>query len=189
MSPSDVLDYWFSDRARRLWFDKNDAFDEEIRQRFGTLTEEAIAGTHGEWASSPDGALALVIALDQFPRNIFRGSPRAFAGDSRARAYADQAVRHGFDRQLPLERRSFLYMPFQHSESLEDQQRSVDLFTRWVSDHPDAARASAENDLTYAHRHFEIVARFARFPHRNAILGRESTPEEVAFLAGPNSSF
>lgn len=189
MTAQDVLELWFSDRARTLWFDKNDAFDAEIRDRFGTLVDEAIAGKHGDWAATSDGALALVIVLDQFPRNIFRGSPRAFSGDARAREIAGIAIDKQLDRQQPLDRRAFFYLPYQHSESLEDQNRSIELYKKWVEEHDAAGRKSAEEDMVYADRHHEIIRRFGRFPHRNATLGRESTPEELEFLAGPRSSF
>jgi uncharacterized protein (DUF924 family) len=189
VTPSDVLDFWFSDRARPMWWSKNDDFDAEIRPRFGALVDEASAGAHGDWTTQPSGALALVIVLDQFPRNMFRGSPRAFAGDARALEIARATVESGLDTALALEQRQFLYMPFQHSEVLADQDRSIELFTRWVADHDEAARAAVGNDLTYAHRHRDIIQRFHRFPHRNAVLGRTSTPDEIAFLREPNSSF
>lgn len=188
-SSADVLAFWFSDRARKLWFEKNTAFDDEIRDRFGSLVEGAIAGEYGEWTADADGALALVIALDQFPRNMFRGSPRSFSGDARARQIAETAINNGLDLAQPLDRRAFFYLPYQHSESLDDQNRSIELYTKWAAAHPEADRASAEGDLTYVHRHHEIIRRFGRFPHRNAVLGRASTPEEIEFLAGPNSSF
>lgn len=186
---NDVLEFWFGDRARSMWWTRDDAFDAEIRQRFGGLVAEALDGGHGDWAATAGGALALVIVLDQFPRNIYRGTPRAFAGDTRARQVAGEAVQRGFDLEVPLDRRFFLYMPFEHSEQLADQERSVALFERWVEQHDEAARAEVVDHLDYARRHHEIVERFGRFPHRNAVLGRESTPEELAFLQQPGSSF
>jgi uncharacterized protein (DUF924 family) len=186
---TDVLELWFSDDARKHWWSKNDAFDAEIRARFGALVDEAIDGKHEDWISSPETALALVIVLDQFTRNIFRGSARSFSGDPRARAIVNAAVDRGFDTKLSLERRMFLYMPLQHSENLADQKRSVELFTRWAEAHDAKDQKEIENDLVYVRRHYEIIERFGRFPHRNAVLGRETTPEEKAFLAEPMSSF
>lgn len=186
---TDVLEFWFGDRARPMWWTRNDAFDAEIRERFGGLVAEAIDGGHGDWTATADGAVALVIVLDQFPRNIYRGTPRAFAGDARALQVAGEAVQRGFDLAVSLDRRMFLYMPFEHSEQLADQERSIALFGRWVEQHDEAARANAAENLDYARRHHEIIARFGRFPHRNAVLGRASTPEELAFLQQPNSSF
>lgn len=189
LASTDVLDFWFSDRVRPLWFNGNADFDEEIRQRFGDAAAAAIDGELANWEGTADGALALVILLDQVPRNIFRGTPRAFAGDARANRVADSAIARGFDQALPLERQMFLYMPFQHSEQRAEQDRSVELFTRWAEAHSGPERAGAEENLKYAERHHEIVHRFGRFPHRNAVLGRASTPEEIAFLKEPRSSF
>ncbi|HET6468179.1 MAG TPA: DUF924 family protein [Geminicoccaceae bacterium] len=175
----DVLDFWFGERASALWFEKDPAFDAEIRERFLALVEAAAAGAHDDWLETPEGALALVVLLDQFPRNMHRGRPAAFAHDARAREVAAAALARGHDRALPAAQRSFLYLPFEHSEDLVDQDRSVALF-----------RALGDPvGLDYAVRHREIVARFGRFPHRNAILGRASTPEEEVFLEGPQSSF
>lgn len=144
------------------------------------MHENALAGRLDAWAESIDGALALVIALDQFPRNMFRGTPRAFAADAKAREIADQAISRGFDRVLLPPKRGFLYLPFEHSEKLEDQKRCVALF--------EAAGDDADG-LLWAVKHLRIIERFGRFPHRNRILGRESTPEEIEFLTQPDSSF
>lgn len=186
---ADVLAFWFSDRSRPLWFDKNEAFDSEIRKRFTSLVDGAIAGSHRDWIATSDGALALVIVLDQFPRNMFRGSPRAFSGDPHAREVAHIAILNGLDDEQPLDRRSFFYLPYQHSESLADQVRSLELYEHWVAAHDVSTRAAADDEMTYVVRHHDIIRRFGRFPHRNATLGRESTADELAFLAGPNSSF
>jgi uncharacterized protein (DUF924 family) len=187
--PNDILELWFSDRVRPLWFSRSDAFDEELRTRFGALVASAIDGGFEDWRTDPESTLALVLALDQFPRNLYRGTPRAFAGDRRARDVVSAAIARGDDQRHSLERRMFLYMPFQHSEELADQERAVELFTRWANEHQGEERAKAEEDLKYAHRHCEIIRRFGRFPHRNATLGRTSTPEEIAFLDEPMSSF
>ena len=188
-TPNEILEFWFSDRTRPLWFEKNAAFDEEIRVRFGAVIAAACAGELESWSGSAESALALVLLLDQFTRNVYRGTPRAFAGDSRARAVATAAVERGFDRQLPLDRRHFFYLPFEHSEDVGDQRRSVALFRSWAEAHDGAQRDQALAQMTYVYRHQEIVERFGRFPHRNAILGRESTAEELAFLNEPHSSF
>ena len=179
MVPEDVLRFWFGgeDEPREAWFRKDEEFDREIRDRFEGLYEDAASGALDGWRESAEGALALVIALDQFPRNMFRGDPRSYATDEKARETARYAVDRAFDRELPPVRRTFLYMPFMHSEDLEDQRRSVALFE---------GTGEAER---YAVRHKEIVERFGRFPHRNAVLGRTTTPEEAEFLKEPGSSF
>jgi uncharacterized protein (DUF924 family) len=181
-----ILDFWFAARDdagqpayRDQWFKRDDAFDAQIAQRFGATVERALAGELDGWADNADGVLALVILLDQFPRNLFRGTARAFAGDERALRLAKQAIAQGFDRQLPRYNRMFLYLPFEHSENLADQERSVALF----------AALDDNNVARYAVAHRDIVARFGRFPHRNAALGRPSTPEETEFLKQPGSSF
>lgn len=186
---SEVLEFWFGDRARARWFAREPAFDEEIRSRFGAIVDAAATGACDHWIASGDGALALVILLDQFPRNLHRGSARAFAHDAQARDVAASAIASELDVTAPLDRRRFFYLPFQHSEALPDQVRSVELFSRWASEHPAASRADADDEMTYVHRHHEIILRFGRFPHRNAALGRSSTAAELAFLAEPGSSF
>jgi uncharacterized protein (DUF924 family) len=186
---SEVLAFWFGDRARARWFARDPAFDEDLRARFGAVVDEAASGACDHWAASGDGALALVILLDQLPRNLHRGSARAFATDAHARRVAAGAIANQLDVTAPLDRRRFFYLPFQHSESLPDQVRSVELFSRWASEHHGASRADADDEMTYVHRHHEIILRFGRFPHRNAALGRSSTAAELAFLAEPGSSF
>jgi uncharacterized protein (DUF924 family) len=184
-----VLDFWFSDRARLLWFEKDAAFDAEIRDRFGAAIERAIAEDFEDWRQDRDGALALLILLDQMTRNIFRGDPRAFAGDRRARAVAGAAIAVGLERSLPFMRRRFFYLPYEHSEDPGDQERSLALFTELMAAAAPEERGDAEEQLIAAERHHYIIRRFGRFPHRNAVLGRISTAEEVQFLIEPNSSF
>lgn len=181
-----ILDFWFgapgSDAygtPREAWFKPDEAFDAGIRQRFETALGEAAVGAHDGLLDTPEGALALTILLDQFPRNIYRGTPRAFTFDPQALAAARRALEAGHDQAVAPFQRTFLYLPFEHSESLADQERSVALFTA----------LGDENALDYAIRHRDIIVRFGRFPHRNAILERESTPEETTFLDQPNSSF
>jgi uncharacterized protein (DUF924 family) len=174
-SVEDVLAFWFADP--RQWWKKDDAFDAKIRDRFHGLHETIAAGEREDWLETPRGALAYVIVLDQFSRNMFRGSGRTFETDERALAAARRALGLGFDRGLSDDERMFLYMPFMHSEDIADQDRCVELFSTL----PQGRR--------YAEQHRAIVRRFGRFPHRNALLGRPSTPEEIEFLKGPGSSF
>lgn len=188
-TPSEVLEFWFSEQARPFWFEKNAAFDAAIRERFADTARAAAAGALDDWARTAPGSLALVIALDQFPRNLYRGSARAFAGDARALAVTDQAITRRFDQETALDRRALFYMPLEHSESLADQQRSIALFQAWAEAHDGAARERALEMMPYVHRHAEIIRRFGRFPHRNEALGRESTEAEIAFLREPMSSF
>jgi uncharacterized protein (DUF924 family) len=168
-----LLDYWYSPRISKHWFASTPALDEEIRQRYEALWRRAAAGELDGWASSPEGALALAIVLDQLPLNMYRGKPMAFATEQNAVAVAKQAVAQGLDQLLPNDRRVFLYMPLMHSENLDDQNQSVTLFQQ---------NGLAAN-LPFAEHHRGIVRRFGRFPHRNAILNRESTPDEIAYLA------
>jgi uncharacterized protein (DUF924 family) len=188
-SPSDVLEFWFSEQSRALWFEKNAAFDEAIRGRFEDTVRAAAAGELEHWERTAPGALALVIVLDQFPRNLYRGSARAFAADARAREVADRAISRRLDQDIPLAQRHFLFLPFEHSESTGDQERSIALFQAWAEAHDGPARDRALEQMRYVHRHAEIVARFGRFPHRNEALGRESTEAEIAFLREPMSGF
>jgi uncharacterized protein (DUF924 family) len=176
VAASDLLAFWFDQAGPERWFAGDAGFDAEIRARFQTLHEAAAAGAHDDWAGTPLGATALCILLDQVPRNLFRGTPRAFATDAKALAVARTAVDQGFDRDPTLGEghRLFLYLPFEHSEDLADQQRSVAL---------SAAGLTYPEYVDYARRHLAVIERFGRFPHRNAILGRAGTPEEEAHLA------
>jgi uncharacterized protein (DUF924 family) len=166
-----LLDFWYSERIAKHWFSSTPALDEEIRSRFEPIWQRAVAGELDAWADTPEGALALAIVLDQLPLNMFRGRPAAFATEQRAVVVARRAVARGFDKQLARDRLLFLYMPFMHSENRDDQDLSVALFQQ------------AGLDSHWAEHHRGIVRRFGRFPHRNAILGRESTPEELGYLA------
>ena len=175
----DVLAFWFGELDRKAWFVRDAAVDEQIRARFGPLIEQLAARPVDEALTSPDRALATVIALDQFPRNVFRGTARAFATDALALAVAKAAIDRGLDSQVPAARRVFFYLPLEHSEALADQDRCVELT---------AALGDAEY-ARYAVLHRDVIARFGRFPHRNDILGRTPTLEELAFLREPGSSF
>ena len=178
--PCEILDFWFAPGTEEKWFGPPPGFDAEITGRFGALFEKAAKKTLGDWEDRGDGALALVIVLDQFPRNMFRGSPRAFASDALARAVAERAIAQGHDLAQPIERRSFFYLPFEHSEDIEDQRRSCALT---------AERCDIGEYRDYAERHRAVVERFGRFPHRNAVLGRRSTPAEIDYLASRDTPF
>jgi uncharacterized protein (DUF924 family) len=189
-----LRDFWFGvasgpefGRPRKIWFEKDAAFDKLCAQFLVDL-ERAARGDYDALAGTPAGAVALAVLLDQLPRNLFRGTARAFATDPQARDVARRAVDAGFDRLLSPVERVFLYLPFEHSESFADQRRSLALFESLpaTADFPAAER---DRTIDYARRHLVIVERFGRFPHRNAALGRASTPEELAFLKEPNSSF
>jgi uncharacterized protein (DUF924 family) len=192
MTPQDVLDFWFGapssptfGQPRREWFVKNDDFDHTIRTRFGATIAQALAGGLREWdAEGPQGVLARILVLDQFTRNAHRNTPTSFAGDALALAAARALVDSGADKELPPQLRAFAYMPFEHAEDAYMQERAVELFGALVAEHP-----GFDEMLDYAHRHRGVIARFGRFPHRNEILGRASTPDEVEFLRQPGSRF
>jgi uncharacterized protein (DUF924 family) len=200
MDPSEeILAFWFgaafdpaappaADR-QRLWFGKNDATDRLIRERFGGDVERAARGGLERWAGEPRGRLALIILLDQFTRNIYRDSPQAFACDHKALALCRDGVTHGHDRALPPLQRVFFYLPMEHAEDLAEQERCVAAFETLLTEAPPGAEKAFEGFLDYARRHRDIIARFGRFPHRNAVLGRPSTAEEQEFLTRPGSSF
>jgi len=186
----EILDFWFGQpdeadygKQRSFWFTKKPEFDQEVRTRFLTYYEQAVAGKLDPWKNSPRSCLALIVLLDQFPRNMFRGTAQAFASDPQALSAAQGAVANGYDQELLMVQRCFVYLPFEHSENLAHQRQSVKLFAT-LSDDPD-------NDavLDYAIRHYWVIHRFGRFPHRNKILGRATTPEEAEFLKQPGSSF
>lgn len=184
MTQDTVLAFWFAEGLegwRKAWFEKNDAFDAACREAFGPLVVPAREGALDGWAATPQGALALLLLLDQAPRNLFRGSAEAFASDAHARAVARRAVlAERFDLALPPVARVFLYLPFEHGEAMADQDLSVALY-EGLRDIPALAAPGAVID--YAWRHRAVIERFGRFPHRNAALGRESTPAEQAWLA------
>lgn len=179
MEPGAVLDFWFREHGAESWFAKASSFDAAIRDRFGVVHALACQGGLDHWADDPYGRLALILVLDQFSRNLYRGDARAFAADPAALALARRTVDEGMDRSFGPQERMFVYLPFEHSESKADQERSVALFA--ALGNPDL--------LDWAQRHKAIIDRFGRFPHRNAALGRPSTPDEQAFLEQPGSSF
>ena len=192
-----LLDAWFDDAlagpdaaGARMgwWFGPDQRRDAELRERFGPLAEDCAAGRCNEWSDDPEGRLALIVALDQLPRNLYRGSARAFACDPWSAALCMAAVLTGQDRELAPIQRMFLYMPLQHFEDLAAQDAGVALYTQVADERPETA-LYRNGFLKYARLHRDIVARFGRFPHRNAALGRESTPEETAYLAGDAPRF
>ncbi|MFM9884621.1 MAG: DUF924 family protein [Burkholderiales bacterium] len=186
----EVLDFWFGPadseafgKPREIWFKKDDAFDRALRERYGPLWEQVRAAALSDWDASPRALLAFIIVCDQFPRNMFRGESQSFATDPLALGAARRMLERGWDQQLLSVEKAFAYLPFEHSESLADQDRSVALF----GGDPDDAVLKGYAD--YAVRHRDFIARFGRFPHRNAILGRISTPAEIEFLKQPGSTF
>ena len=181
-----VLDFWFGPpplAPRAAWFGKDVAFDDSIRHRFGDAIEQALSGGLGDWEATSRGALARIVVLDQFTRNAYRDTPRAFAGDALALAGATRLVDSGRDRDLAHVERWFAYLPFEHAEDAAAQARSLVLFERLAADSGDPS------PLEWARRHADVIRRFGRYPHRNAVLGRVSTPEEHEFLQQPGSSF
>jgi uncharacterized protein (DUF924 family) len=196
--PETVLQFWFGTKpddavaAREqssLWWSKRAATDWMIDERFGALRRSAIAGELADWEHAPRSRLALIVLVDQFSRNIFRDTPEAFAHDDQARRWCFDGIARGHDRLLRPIERTFFYLPLEHSESRDDQARSVAMFEALCAEAPPELKASMAGYLDFARRHREIVDRFGRFPHRNRILGRESTDEERSFLAQPGSSF
>lgn len=198
VAPEDVLWFWLGDvdgdgladtALTQRWWRKDPEFDQEIAAKFEPTWQAIMAGDREAWLDDPHSRLAYIIVLDQFSRNMFRGTPRAFEGDAKALGVAADGVKVGLDRALHGHERVFFYMPFMHSEELAVQERGIELF-RALRDQSDGlVREAVAGNVDYARRHRDVIARWGRFPHRNAVLGRESTPEEVEFLKGPNSSF
>ena len=196
--PENVLDFWFgasgsaaeiAGRQRKLWFGKSPTDDLAVIENFAATLPAAAAGKLNHWTATPRGRLALVIVLDQFPHHVHRDRPQAFATDPQALAQSLAALAAGEDRQLAPIERVFLYLPLEHAESLDLQERSVSLYEKLAHEAATGERALFDGFLDYARRHRDVVARFGRFPHRNAILGRPSTPDEVEFLKQPGSRF
>ena len=175
----EILNFWFKECKPEQWFKKKEDFDQMIENRFSSAIENAIAGKLDSWEESETGCLALIILLDQFTRNVFRDTPQAFAGDERALALSKLCFNKDYLTNLDIHRRQFMLMPMMHSENLAVQDTALPLFKKYAS----------EKDYEYAEKHRDIIARFGRFPHRNVILGRKSTNEELEFLKQPGSSF
>ena len=171
-TPEEIINYWYSERVQPLWFNSTPEFDAELKERFEPLVKSAAQGELSNWLESPEGCLALVIVLDQFPLNIYRGKPESFSTEKQAVNIARHAVERGYDKKLPSSQLAFLYMPFMHSESMADQDLSVQLFTS----------AGLKDNAKFAEHHRDIVRRFGRFPHRNKILGRQNSQDELEYL-------
>ena len=186
-SPFDILDFWWRAGPSR-WFARNDGFDKEIRTRFSDAVEASLNGDLDDWAASPHSALALILLLDQFPRNIFRDSGEAFAYDAKALAIAKKLIERGLDR-FYLAEQTFVCLPLEHSEEIENQDRSVELFARMAVEAPDGWKDSKRLGLDFATRHRDLIRKFGRYPHRNEMLGRDSTDEEKAFIAEHGRGF
>ena len=193
MTPKEVLDYWFADAAEagpdklnahfQRWFQGGKETDQEIKDRFGNTVDQAAGGKLPEWENSVDGILALIILLDQFTRNVYRGTGKAFAFDAKAFRLSQKLIESGEDRKLAWPQRGFAYMPMQHAEDRDIQAKGVDTFAGLVDDVPDDLKKIVTGFLSSAREHKAIVDQFGRFPHRNKVLGRESTEEELAYLA------
>jgi uncharacterized protein (DUF924 family) len=184
-----VLTFWFDPANRDEWFASNPQFDTAIRDCFAQDVVLAAEGALTDWSATPSGWLALLIVLDQFPRNLYRGDPRAWMQDLRAQQLALWGIEEGFDRQLPAIQRVFAYIPLEHAEDARLQQQCVALFEALRRDAPSEERDQYMEYIDYARKHQAVIARFGRFPHRNAVLGRTSTPEELAYLAEPGAGF
>lgn len=196
--PEDILDFWFgeldelgcaSPNQRKRWWTKSAEFDESIRANFLGDYESIAAGDRERWRSTPRGALAYIIVLDQFSRNMFRNTAKMFAADPLAREVCCEGLEADFDAELGFDERVFFYLPLEHSEEISDHERCHDAFTALCASAPDSLKADADYYLDYAKQHRAIIERFGRYPHRNEILGRASTEEEIEFLKKPGSSF
>jgi uncharacterized protein (DUF924 family) len=197
-TPFSIRQFWFGDSAddrdtsrqqASLWWSKNDALDRQVRQRFEATLTAAADGQLEAWAATPEGLLALILLTDQFSRNMYRGQARAFAFDALARRWCRLGLEQQFDQALRPIERVFVYLPLEHSEQLADQEQALLLFGRLVSSVPPERQDIYSGYLDYAQQHHDVIARFGRFPHRNAILQRPSTAAELEFLTGPRSSF
>jgi uncharacterized protein (DUF924 family) len=170
--PQEIVDFWFAKDTRKLWFNSTPEFDRQLCENYQSLLEQASRGELDHWMETAEGCLALVVILDQMPLNMFRGSAQSFATEARSREVARIAIDRGFDQQLPEQQKAFLYMPFMHSEALEDQQLALELFDQ----------SGLESNLRFARHHHSIVEKYGRFPHRNAVLGRDSSAAEIEYL-------
>lgn len=175
MSPETIIDFWFAESSKDLWFNSTPELDSQLRDRFVDSWLAAAENKYVDWEGRPEGALALAIILDQFPLNMFRGLPLTFATEAQARKICRSAIEQGFDKQLSVTQRPFIYIPFMHSEDMADQALSIKLF----------GQPGLEENMRFAHHHHDLIRRFGRFPHRNEILGRHSNQDEIDYLASP----
>jgi uncharacterized protein (DUF924 family) len=198
MEPDEILDFWFGDALAspeqldtrsELWFSQNDEFDRQVRRRFGSLPEQAMRAELNAWRGEASSALALVLVVDQFPRNLYRRSARAFEFDPLAREVALESIAGGFDEVLHPLQASFLYLPLEHAEDIGLQERSVQLFEGLAARAPVALRPRFERFSDYARRHRDVIRLFGRFPHRNELLDRQPTPAEIAYLEAGGDTF
>ncbi len=187
--PKDVLDFWFAADSEPVWFERSDEFDRRVRERFGATLEAAARDELDSWCATPEGWLALLLVLDQFSRNIHRDDPRAWAGDAKAQALALAGIARGDDLRLTPLQRVFAYLPLEHAEDLAMQRHCVGLFEQLVASQPAEKRGPFLSYVGYAQKHHDVIDRYGRFPHRNAVLGRASTDAEQDYLAGPGSGF
>jgi len=193
----EILDYWFAAigdgfdvrEQHKIWYGGKKATDDYIRQHYTVQIEQAVSGKLAHWSDTSTGALALVLLLDQFTRNVFRGTEKAFTGDSQALAVVKKSISDGLDTELSIVQRSFFYMPVEHSERLQDQDLCIKLFEKLLQETPVEGKSVVESSLNFAHKHQTIIQQFGRFPHRNELLNRVSTAEEQAFLAGGGARF
>lgn len=196
MEPQEILEFWFGKDLKKNplknakdWFTKNPEFDEEIREQFKPTLEKIAAGEHADWNLSPQGSMAYILVTDQFPRNMFRNLPESFQYDPLALTVLKHGIEQGFDQELSWIERCFYYLPFEHAEDLEMQEASLLAFQNLQRSIPKQYLDHGDEVYDYAIKHWEIIKKFGRFPHRNLILQRESTPEEIEFLKKPGSSF
>ncbi len=178
MQPDDIIEFWLQ-AGPQIWFKKDDAFDQSVKEKFQTLPDQIIEGHYDQWQTNPNGMLASVLALDQFPRNIYRGTARAFAYDDEARKCAKKAIDQCWDQQVSAQLKAFFYLPFMHSEDMNDQRFCLSLYQK----------AGDKEGIDYARQHLELIEKYGRFPHRNALLGRKSTQEELDHLNTKNAGF
>jgi len=196
ITPIEIITFWFGTNPtaplqnKKKWFTSSPAFDQEIKTKFGTTLTQAKNGELDHWLDSPDGTLAFILLLDQFSRNIYRNTPQVFAQDDLALSSARDAIKHGMHTQLAPHQRAFIYIPFMHAEDLKSQDECILLFEELIEKTDDATlKQSFKGNLHYAHQHRDIIKKFGRYPHRNIILNRTNTPDEIEFLKQPNSSF
>lgn len=189
MTAHDVLNFWFQELSPQQWFRGGDTVDTLIRDRFESIIDPVFRGEKDDWADTPEGRLALILILDQFPRNLYRSQPKSFSYDEKALVLTLEGLDLKVDEKLSPHQRAFFYLPLEHCEEMAAQDRSIERYAALVTQLPESEREGVRHYLEYAWNHYVIIKRFGRYPHRNDILGRESTAKEVAFLKEPGSSF